>query len=222
MSITIEIFDLVYDSTKGSFILEANIYALVAGLAVLFSVTLGYRYWRTKKGAIANLKPVELELEFGGVKVKYEIERNYANIEIAHRIYVEMVTRKVAIPINEKEDVIKEIYDSWYALFQITREEIKKIPGSLLAEPRKTADLVNLCFDILNKGLRPHLTKHQAKFRMWYDHALKQDIYLNKSPQEIQRDYTEFKDLLDSLKTVNALLINYSMQLKRFVGQGGT
>jgi len=123
--------------------------------------------------------PVTLKYDFGGQEIKYEIVRNYQNIEIAHKIYVELITRKAALPIDEKHDVIVEVYNSWYTLFQTTREELKSLPGKLLLCNNVSNDLIRLLTDILNKGLRPHLTEYQAKFRKWYDESLKLEENMN-------------------------------------------
>ena len=39
-------------------------------------------------------------------------------VGLAHQAWVEITTRKAAIPFNEDYDVVTEIYDSWYELFQ--------------------------------------------------------------------------------------------------------
>lgn len=166
---------------------------------------------------IANIKPVELTLGFGNSSIKYNIERNYQNLEIAHRIYIELITRKAAMPIDNENDVIKEIYDSWYSLFQITRNEIKNISGESLQNYGATEELIKMATDILNKGLRPHLTQHQAKFRKWYDEELEYPNSKGKSPQEIQRNYPEYCELIESMVGVNKLLIEYAKQLNNFI-----
>lgn len=166
---------------------------------------------------IANIKPVELTLGFGNSSIKYNIERNYQNLEIAHRIYIELITRKAAMPIDNENDVIKEIYDSWYSLFQITRNEIKNISEESLQNYGATEELIKMATDILNKGLRPHLTQHQAKFRKWYDEELEYPNSKGKSPQEIQRNYPEYCELIESMVGVNKLLIEYAKQLNNFI-----
>ena len=115
---------------------------------------------------------MELTLGFGNSSIKYNVERNYENLEIAHRIYIELITRKAAMPIDTENDVIKEIYDSWYSLFLITRTEIKNLSGGTLQNYKNAEELIIMATDILNKGLRPHLTQYQAKFRKWYTEEL--------------------------------------------------
>ena len=60
----------------------------------------------------------EMEVEISGSpKLKYKVKRNSDNLYIANRIHIELTTRKAAIPIDEKNDFIIEIYDYWYKLF---------------------------------------------------------------------------------------------------------
>ncbi len=160
---------------------------------------------------------VELNLNFRGPSLKYKIDRNYENLEIAHKIYIELTTRMAAIPIDEKYDVIVEVYNSWYELFKTTRLEIKKISGKTLKEDPHSDELVKMTMDILNLGLRPHLTKYQANFRKWYDDAIKDTANKGKSPQQIQQEFPQYRELIEDLGEVTNVLIEYKNQLGIFI-----
>lgn len=73
---------------------------------------------------------------------------------IAYKIYTELTTRKAALLIDHDGDVINEIYDSWYALFKVIREELKNLSGKSILES-DSKELVEMVTQILNKGLRP-------------------------------------------------------------------
>lgn len=60
----------------------------------------------------------------------------WEDIQIAHQIWTELVTRKAAIPFNPDDDVIVEIYDSWYALFQRTQQLQVNVSGETRALSR--------------------------------------------------------------------------------------
>jgi len=145
------------------------------------------------------------------------VERNYENLYIANRIYIELSTRKAAIVIDENNDVIEEIYNSWYELFGIIREELKALPGKYLQDHDPTIALIGISTKILNDVLRPHLTAHQARFRKWLEKAKKDPINENLSPQEMQEKYPDFANLVDSMKKVNQTLIDYSKDLHRLI-----
>ena len=209
MNETIKFFELYYEHP--SLVIKFNF--------ILFGIILIYLIWYFLiiKKRKTDFKLVELTLDSNGPHMKYEIQRNYENLEIAHRIYTELITRKAALPIDYENEVIKEIYDSWYFLFQTTRNEIKSLSGKTLEDGNKSEKLIEMSTDILNKGLRPHLTKYQAKFRKWYDEELEKDENKGKCPQEIQKNFSEYNELVKSMKEVNQLLIEYSEQLHKFI-----
>lgn len=128
------------------------------------------------------------------------------------------MTRKAALPFDKDHDVISEVYDSWYALFQGMRSLTKTIPAEKVRGSKDTQELVRLLVDALNKGLRPHLTKWQARFRHWYENALKKST--EKSPQEIQRDFPQYQELVDELTKVNKQLVEYADVIRR-IAHGG-
>lgn len=135
------------------------------------------------------------------IKLKYDDKDK----EIAYKLWVELNTRKIGIEFDEDNDVIVEVYNSWYEFFRVSRELIKEIPAKKI---KYTSELIELSTDILNKGLRPHLTKWQAMFRKWYDLQLNDDNK-KKSPQQIQREYDRYAELVMELKHTNKQMIEY-------------
>ena len=53
----------------------------------------------------------------------------------------------------------------------------------------------------MNIGMRPHLTKWQAKFRKWYTLELEKEENNKLTPQELQRKYPEYDQLISDLKS---------------------
>ena len=70
---------------------------------------------------------------------------------------------------------------------------------------------------ILNEGLRDHLTKYQARFRKWYDLESEKSENFLLEPQEIQKKYDNYNDLISDLKSVNLVLIQYSNELNNLI-----
>lgn len=188
--------------------------ALLITILIVLIFIFFIRKWYNKRGT--NLLLKQLTLKVGGQELTFEVERNYLNLEIAHKIYIELITRKAAIPIEEDKDIIEEVYNSWYSLFNTTRDEIKSIKGELLDKP-KSEKLVEMATDVLNKGLRPHLTKYQGRFRRWYNSELENSINQALSPQDIQKKFPDYDGLILSMKEVNLLLSQYAGQLKKFI-----
>jgi hypothetical protein len=130
---------------------------------------------------------------------------------------VELNTRKIGLEIDFKEDVIYEIYNSWYEFFRITRELIKDIPIQKIENNSETQKFVNLSIEVLNQGLRPHLTIWQARFRRWYEMQLKADDAISsyRAPQDIQILFPDFDMLVSDMEKVNKRLIEYRKTLRK-------
>jgi hypothetical protein len=128
----------------------------------------------------------------------------------AKRIFIELTTRKATISIDEDNDVIEEIYNSWYKLFCIIREEIKILPVHYFKKQGTPIAIIDLSSKILNEVLRSHLTEHQAKFRRWFENAKQNPKYKNITPQELQKRYPDYEILIKSMKQANKKLIVFS------------
>jgi hypothetical protein len=211
----IKIIDFFFDKETSVFSLNLNVWILLTIVLIFFLIRYLLKLYKERTAVDKDVQAVKLKYSIGGVEMEYDIIRNYQNIEIAHKIYIELITRKAAIEIEENKDVIVEVYNSWYSLFQITRNELKSFNGKLLKDNNTSKELVRLLTDILNKGLRPHLTEYQAKFRKWYSEMLEDNN--TESPQEIQSKHEDYNNLMASMKDVNKTLIEYSKQLKKII-----
>jgi len=168
---------------------------------------------------VFNRKILSKTLEFEGVEIgignhKIKLKPNQEDVQIAYKLWIEISTRKIGIPIDFENDVIAEVYNSWYEFFKITRELIKSIPISKIRVHDSTKELVDVAVAVLNEGMRPHLTRWQAKYRKWYEAEKNLSANLHKSPQDIQRSFTEYKSLTEDMGKVNKKLIKYSEILK--------
>lgn len=197
-----------------SFSLTVNILAILA-ITLALSCVFCARWFLGGRNPIFELDTTELGI--GSHKVSFK--PNIRDQEIAYKIWVELSTRKIGLPIDLKHDVISEVYDSWYSFFSITRELIKDIPVSKVKNP-STKQIVALSIAVLNEGLRPHLTRWQARFRRWYDHELDK-TGANIDPQSIQTKYPEYPELTKDLLVVNKRLMQYRKAMSELVlGKG--
>lgn len=149
----------------------------------------------------------EVNLGIGNSSIKFSYSKK--DQEIAYKLWVELSTRKIGLPFDRENDVIKEVYDSWYDFFKIARELLKEIPLSRIPY---SSDLIQLTEKVLNMGLRPHLTMWQARYRKWYDEALKEK---SGTPQDIQKLYPEYSMLIEDLLKTNEKMIEY----KKLMGE---
>ncbi len=152
------------------------------------------------------------ELGLGDHKVSFR--PNDTDRQIAYSIWVELSTRKIGLPIDAEDDVIAEIYDSWYAFFAVTRELIKDIPVSKV-RGNSTSKIIDLSVEVLNEGLRPHLTKWQARFRHWYERQM--DNKVDAEPQELQKQFPAYDELVEDILAVNKRLISYRKKMNELV-----
>lgn len=152
-------------------------------------------------------------------KTKVKLKANIEDKKIAHKIWTELITRKAALPFERDKDVITEVYDSWYSLFQCVREQIASIPVEKLNGRQKNdvEKLIDISTKVLNEGLRPHLTEWQATYRAWFENAKAESSNAGKSPQEIQRHFEQYEQLVSDLVSVNENLVLFADELKKIV-----
>lgn len=172
----------------------AVVITLVLVLVISFLMKQCFNYVNKKSVTID-----EVNLGIGNSSVKFSYSKK--DQEIAYKIWVELSTRKIGLRFDKENDVIKEVYDSWYKFFETARELLKDIPGNRIPY---SGDLIELTEKVLNIGLRPHLTKWQAKYRRWYEEELKRD---NGTPQDIQKKYPEYDALVEDLIETNEKMI---------------
>jgi len=197
----------VYLTDKYGVGFEVSAWVFVFVLLVLIIVIL----WRRSD---KNIHAVEVNIQLGGIG-NIRLTPTWEDVQIAHQIWTELVTRKAAVPINPDDDIIIEIYDSWYALFQRVRQLVGDIPGKCVRREKSTQEIVRIATETLNLGLRPHLTKWQGRFRNWWKNT--EDSLKQMTPQEHQKQFPEYAELLSELKEVNLRLIQYADELHKVV-----
>ena len=156
---------------------------------------------------------VEADLKIAGIG-SVKIKPNSNNIQIAHSAWVEITTRKVSLPFDEENDVIVERYNAYFQRLERLRDLTKGINANSIRANKETKALINIMVKVLNNGLRPHLTRWQARFRKWYDEARLLDENKGLAPQDIQRKYPEYKQLKNDLKILQNDMTEYTLFLK--------
>jgi hypothetical protein len=188
---------------------------MLFGLAIVAAIV-----WRVflRERLLPEYEVVEAELDLAKIG-KVTLKPNHQNVQIAHQAWVELTTRKAALLFDEDHDVVVEVYDSYYQLFAHLRDLTKNIPAHKLRKCADTRKLVEIMIRVLNEGLRPHLTRWQARFRRWYNDALKASANSHKSPQEIQKQFPEYAALAKDLKQLQVDVVKYA-QFLREIAQG--
>ena len=182
------------------------IFVLLGVIAITYSLV-GRGVFRN----FSSFEVVQAEVKLGEIG-NITIKPSYEDIQVAYCAWVELSTRKAALPFDEENDVIVEVYDSWYELFAQMRQLAKLIPAHRLRADKNSREIVRLLVDALNGGLRPHLGRWQAEFRHWYEAQLPKEK--GASPQQLQRQFPKYNELVEDLKRVNKQILEYTQALK--------
>ena len=206
-----ELFRLQFDHWGLTFQLGPAVLCLLISVVVAYLILAirrkGWKFWK-------GWEAVSAEIPIGNLGT-VTIRPNHKTVKVAYKAWIELATRKAALPFDEEHDVIVEVYDSWYQLFGRLRDLAKEIPAHQLRENKDTKELIHVMVVVLNEGLRPHLTRWQAGFRRWYESETKKGESEELSPQEIQKAYPYYKELTEDLKKVNRAIVEYARLLRR-------
>lgn len=187
--------------------MEPILYFLAGGFSVpIVSGFLWFVFLRKQ----AAIETVTLNLPFNLGTATYRTTPK--DREIAWLLYVQLQTRKAALPFDENDDVFVEVFDSLYEVFGEIRELLSKLPLSEVQRPDNIADLL---LRVQNYGFRPCLTKWQALFRRWWSHAIEQRSNRSRSPQEIQQGFPRYQEILSDVQAMNSELAKYADELLR-------
>ena len=179
------------------------------------------KIWKWLKNKTKSLNEITIdEIELGiGSNSKVKLKYDSRDRQIAYKLWVELSTRKIGLEFEKGYDVISEVYDSWYEFFKIARELLKEIPVEKIQDDKETS-LVEISIQILNKCIRPHLTKWQAKYRKWYENELEKNKDKQISPQEIQKEYEYYDEMVEDILNVNKKIKKYSKILYSIAVKG--
>ena len=209
---TTPLFSLAWDDVAWSFNLSVSLWFLL-GLLLLLTLLFVWHLW----AGGYTFRSFEIDqAEIGVGTSKFRFKPNLTDRQMAYAIWVELSTRKIGLPIDLDHDVISEIYDSWYDFFAVTRDLIKNVPVTRIKRD-STQAIIKLSVEVLNEGLRPHLTRWQARFRQWYERELKR--YEKKTddeildPQQLQAQFPQYEELKVDLERVNQALMRYRAKM---------
>lgn len=213
---TNQLLALGWDTANWTLTLSASAWLLV-GAAILAVLVLLWKWWLGD----LTFKNFEIDqAEIGVGNSKFRFKPNLTDKQIAYAIWVELSTRKIGLPIDFEHDVIAEVYDSWFNFFSVTRELVKGVPVNKVKRD-STQAIIKLSIEVLNEGLRPHLTHWQARFRQWYERELKNQDKGEESsildPQEIQAKFPRYEELKSDMLRVNEALIRYRQKMHELV-----
>ncbi|PJA26333.1 MAG: hypothetical protein CO189_11290 [candidate division Zixibacteria bacterium CG_4_9_14_3_um_filter_46_8] len=151
---------------------------------------------------------ITLNIPFGLGNIVYDASDQ--DRVLAWKMYVQLKTRKAALLFDETHDIISQVYDSLHEIFPLTRDILSECCPHYLETQKSISDFV---LRVLNDGIRPHLTQWHPLFRTWWERALISAENLEKAPQDLQREFPQYQDLVADLKKMNNELIKYAEDL---------
>jgi len=157
----------------------------------------------------------EIEIQVFGFKLN--IKPNVQDIQVAYKLWVELSTRKLGLPIDKDLDLILDLHRSFYTFFQIARKILSEIPATK-ASNKNTQQIIRIILIILNDKIRKYLTKWHADYRQWYKRESKQLYKQNLSPAEFQRKYPKYDELMRDLLKLNEEVIDLKKALAKIIG----
>ncbi len=129
---------------------------------------------------------------------------------VAWKLYVQLVTRKAALPFDSETDSVIDVLDSLFELFGVARELLLELRPADLSCRSGVAQLI---IRVLNDGLRPCLTRWQSDFRHWWGVAREDPSNSALAPVELQKGYPSYSELVSDIQKMNTELLKFAEEL---------
>ena len=159
---------------------------------------------------------INVNLPFLGIKGDWEVDETQR--QAAWEIYVELITRVTVQELKGGEGLLREALTSFYDLFQLTRDILKKY-GPGIATPGEEDDttLGHIAVAVLNKVLRPLLAYWHPLLKDYegkrpdgasvtaHERDWPQNAALRKEIVKVREQLTEYADVLAQVSGVSKL-----------------
>jgi hypothetical protein len=160
------------------------------------------------KNEPAKLKKVAVSLPFGLGSAEWETDSTQRRA--AWALYVELVTRVAVQELADDAGLVREAMNSLYTLFGTTREILREA-GPDVGASRESVG--GLAIAVLNKGLRPFLSKWHPVLQIW--EAKRPG---DRSPKEHEVLWIEEKEARRELSLLRGELEIYASALANVAG----
>ncbi len=164
------------------------------------------------KGDPAKLKKVSVSLPFGLGSAEWEADSTQRRA--AWALYVELVTRVAVQELASDAGLLREAMNSLYTLFGTTREILRE-GGPDVGASRESVG--GLAIAVLNKGLRPFLTKWHPLLQVWETQRPEK-----MSLKEHEGQWAEEPNLRQELAALRGELEVYAQALAKVAGVDNT
>ena len=144
-------------------------------------------------------------------------------LELAHRLCIEGMTRKVTLPFNIEEDSLYECFDGLYAFLGFCRETLKSYPTDYMPVYDKNHvldpnNLYDLCFILINH-LDGFLGKYGCNFRYYVEQEKsKGELDPGVRLIEIEKKYPTYSEIVTQLAEDSAYYKDLIMNMYKQIG----
>lgn len=159
----------------------------------------------------AVLKRVSVSLPFGLGKMEWEADP--AERRAAWSLYVEIVTRVAFQPLSPDDGLLREALQSLHSLFATTREILKDAGPDVGVE---RVSVGGIAIAVLNRGLRPFLTKWHPRLEAW--ETLRSQ---GESILEHERNWPHAAAMRQEMEALRSGMELYATALARIAGVEG-
>jgi hypothetical protein len=153
-------------------------------------------------------KSLTVNLPFGLGEL--EFEANEVEQRAAWSLYVELTTRTAIQPLEVHEGSLREVLNSLYALFRLTRKILRKAGPAVAHGPDSFGPVA---IEVLNKGLRPFNSKWHPLLQA---HEGKRPASL--SPSEHERNWEHYQEMHQELVELQKQIRIYADVLAEIAG----
>lgn len=98
-------------------------------ILVLCVTVIGINYLIKKVITVSRKYSISVqEITLGIGSSSITVHYDNSDRALAYKLWVELNTRKIGLEFDQENDVIVEVYNSWYEYFRVARELIKDLP----------------------------------------------------------------------------------------------
>jgi hypothetical protein len=161
-------------------------------------------------GDSAKLGKVVVGVDFPFFKMEAEWEPDPRERQAAWELYVELMTRVSAQELDLDEGLLRESLSSLHSLFATSREILRRGGPDIGA---LSGSVGALALGVLNKGLRPFLSKWHPRLQAWEFQRP-----TDKSALAHERDWKDEATLRGELEGLRKRLWVYADALAKIAG----
>jgi hypothetical protein len=156
----------------------------------------------------AKLKKVSVNLPFGIGGAEWEAD--VTERKAAWSLYVELVTRITVQSLETDQGLLREALNSLHTMFAITRQILREAGPDVGIS---SASVGGIAIAVLNKGLRPFLSKWHPLLQTW--EAQKPPT---TSPKDHEKNWSLEPEMRQELLLLGIDLEQYAEALQHFLG----